>query len=257
METLGTLSGLDTTWRFWASDRWSSHPGKIPFATSYRHDLREISGFEQPLTPLRVIDLLAQAKKAPRVLAHFNVKYYLNRNPGDAKLVPGTQMYNLDDVAPVARLYPGVERLSAKKQLERFSSTTPSNLGAALVDPADPLPKEFPSSTFAIQDARVVTFERNRLVIETDAPAPAVLVVNEVWAPEWRATIDGEVTSLFRANYMLRGVVVPAGKHTVEMTFHVPGFRIGFIVLLVLLLAFAGLAIARVRFWDRVYGSVS
>jgi len=257
MEILDKLHGLDSTWRFWASDRWSSHPGKIPFAASYRHDLREISGFEQPLTPLRVIDLLAQAKKAPRVLAHFNVKYYLNRNPGDAKPIPGTQVFDLDDVAPVARLYPRVERLSAKKQLERFSSTVPSALEAALVDPADPLPANFPTSTFVIEDARVTTFERNRLVIEFEAPAPGVLVVNEVWAPEWGATLDGESTPLFRANYMLRGVVVPAGKHTVEMTFHVPGFRVGFMVLLSLLAAFGVLVIARVKFWDRVYGSVS
>lgn len=256
MEIIDKLPGVDSQWRFWASDRWSSHPGKIPFAASYRHDVREISGFEQPLTPLRVIDLLAQAKKAPRVLSHFNVKYYLSRNPGDARPIAGTQMFELDDVAPVARMYPRVERLPAKKQLERFTAIVPSKLEAAFVDPADPLPASFPTSTFAIRDARVIAFERNRIVIEVDAPAPAVLVVNEVWAPEWRAALDGDPVALFRANYMLRGVVVPAGKHTVEMTFHVPGFRIGFIALVVLLLGFVGLTVFRIRRVDAVLDRV-
>ncbi len=256
MAILDKLEGLDTQWRFWAPDRWSSHPGKIPFAASYRHDLREISGFEQPLTPLRVIDLLAQAKKAPRVLAHFNVKYYLGRNPGDATPVPGTSMYDLADVAPVARLYPRVERLSAKKQLERFSATTPSKLEAAFVDPADPLPPSFPASTFAAKDARVVELGRNEIVIEVDAPAAGVLVVNEVWAPQWGATLDGEPVALFRANYMLRGVVVPPGTHRIEMTFHVPAYRAGVIVLLVLLLGFVVLTLIRIKRVDAVLDRV-
>jgi hypothetical protein len=252
MDILAKLPGLDTQWRFWASDRWSSHPGKIPFATSYRHDVREISGFEQPLTPLRVIELLAKAKKTPGVLAHFNVKYYLNRNPGGAKNVPGTSMYDLDDVAPVARLYPRAEHLPAKQQLEKLAPVAPSRLDAALVDPADPLPSNLPNGAFPLTDGRVVAFERNRIAIEVDAPATAILVVNEVWAPEWRATLDGAPVTLFRANYMLRGVVVPPGKHTVEMTFHVRGYRRGVIALVVLLLGFLVLTVIRVKRVDAV-----
>lgn len=256
MEILDKLPGLDTRWRFWASDRWSSHPGKIPFAASYRHDLREISGFEQPLTPLRVIDLLARAKKTPAVLAHFNVKYYLNRNPGEAKQIADTQMYELDDVAPVARLYPRAERLPANEQLERFASSRPSGTPAAFVDPADPLPSDLPEDTFAMVDGHVVALERNRIAIEIDAPARGVLVVNEVWAPEWRVTLDGEPTALFRANYMLRGVVVPPGKHTIEMTFDVGGYRAGVIALFALLLGFLVLTVARIRRVDALLDHV-
>jgi hypothetical protein len=251
MDILAKLPGLETEWRFWATDRWSSHPGKIPFAASYRHDLREISGFEQPLTPLRVIDLLAKAKKTPGVLAHFNVKYYMSRNPGEAKQVPGTSMYTLDDVAPVVRLYPRAELVSAKAQLERLSTTRASALTSALVDPADPRPA-LPESTFPITDGRVVAFERNRIVVEIDAPERGILVVNEVWAPAWKATIDGAPVELFRANYMLRGVVVPPGKHTIEMTFHARGYRIGFIALLGLLLGFAVLTLLRHKRVDAV-----
>ena len=38
----------------------------------------------------------------------------------------------------------------------------------------------------------------------------------------WHATIDGEETEIVRVNYILRGIELPAGKHTVIMEFR-PG----------------------------------
>jgi hypothetical protein len=63
--------------------------------------------------------------------------------------------------------------------------------------------------------------------IRTWSPRDAVLVLSERDYPGWRARIDGEPTSIVRANYILRAVYVPAGTHVVEVWFEPPGLVAG------------------------------
>ena len=57
------------------------------------------------------------------------------------------------------------------------------------------------------------------VVVEVDAPSGGMLVLNDVWHPWWRATIDGVDAEIMRANVIFRAVAVPPGKHTVRFTF--------------------------------------
>jgi uncharacterized membrane protein YfhO len=54
-------------------------------------------------------------------------------------------------------------------------------------------------------------------------------------------TVDGQPASLLRADYLLRAVVVPAGKHQVEFRFASGSVRAGFTLSLVSLVLAAGL----------------
>ena len=88
--------------------------------------------------------------------------------------------------------------------------------------------------------ARVTTYEPDRVVIETSAERDALLVLSDNWYPDWRVTVDGAETPLYRANHTFRGVRVPAGAHTVEFTFDPADLRIGFIVHVVGMLLLLG-----------------
>ena len=59
-----------------------------------------------------------------------------------------------------------------------------------------------------------------RLTYKTNNNAAAPLIFSEIYYPAgWICRIDGNVVPDFRANYILRGVMVPAGQHTVEWSF--------------------------------------
>ncbi|HEY0321018.1 MAG TPA: YfhO family protein [Pyrinomonadaceae bacterium] len=112
------------------------------------------------------------------------------------------------------------------------------------------LPKDLPALPGGLvsskSSARIVSYENNRLVIETIADSPTVLVVSETFYPGWEATLDGKQTQILITDFLLRGVVLPAGSHRIEMRYTAPAARTGaFISISTLLLLGAIMIYAR------------
>src|SRR6266536_6089645 len=100
--------------------------------------------------------------------------------------------------------------------------------------------------------AKISSYESNRLKIDTEAEHPSFLVVSEVNYPGWTARIDGAETPIYPTDYLLRGVALPAGKHTVVMEFTAPAFWkgmyvSGFTLIVVVALAAYGYVGAKLR----------
>jgi hypothetical protein len=71
-------------------------------------------------------------------------------------------------------------------------------------------------------DAGTVEFshyEPKDLQLRADAKAPAILLLNDRYDSNWRVLVDGKPSELLRCNFIMRGVSVPAGSHTVEFVF--------------------------------------
>jgi uncharacterized membrane protein YfhO len=66
---------------------------------------------------------------------------------------------------------------------------------------------------------KLTSYEPNKLVYQTSASKPAVAVFSEIYYPDWTATVDGQPAKIARADYILRAMSVPAGKHQIVMTF--------------------------------------
>ena len=75
---------------------------------------------------------------------------------------------------------------------------------------------------------RITEWDFHRIVIETTTDANAFLVLSEVYYPHgWSATIDGNPATIYQTNYVLRGVEVPAGNHTVVLTYTSQAYAVG------------------------------
>ncbi|MGC8797453.1 MAG: hypothetical protein ACP5PK_02130 [candidate division WOR-3 bacterium] len=62
----------------------------------------------------------------------------------------------------------------------------------------------------------IIARNNDQLKIQADLTRPAVLMVSEIYYPEWRATLDGKPVEILRADYCLRAVALPAGRHMVN-----------------------------------------
>jgi hypothetical protein len=67
---------------------------------------------------------------------------------------------------------------------------------------------------------KLTSYKANDLTYDYDAPADQVAVFSEIYYKDgWNAYIDGQKKPYFACNYVLRGMKVPAGKHTIEFKF--------------------------------------
>ena len=64
------------------------------------------------------------------------------------------------------------------------------------------------------------TYKPNHLKYTSNNTNGGFAVFSEMYYKNgWKATIDGKETEIFRVNYVLRGLQIPAGKHTIEFKF--------------------------------------
>lgn len=67
---------------------------------------------------------------------------------------------------------------------------------------------------------KLTSYAPNHLTYETENPQDGIAIFSEIYYPDgWHITIDGQPADLARADYILRAVHVPAGKHILEMRF--------------------------------------
>ena len=83
--------------------------------------------------------------------------------------------------------------------------------------------------------ASISTYGRETVEVDTRAARPSLLVLTDSWFPGWKAKVDGKSTSVERVDYVIRGVKVPAGAHTVTFTYEPASWRIGWILSLLAL----------------------
>jgi hypothetical protein len=86
-----------------------------------------------------------------------------------------------------------------------------------------------------------------RITLEVACPGPRMLVISDNFHPNWRAHVDGEQVPLLRANFVWKAIHVPAGNHTVQLTYRSNVLVLSRILSAATLLLLAGFGVLEIR----------
>ena len=202
-----------------------------------------------PLRPLRYDQFLAPPMPIERTWELLNVKYVITwrqelylpstiiyEEPGEKDT---TYVHRLHSVGPRAWLVTQAETADDATILQKIADPNFDRWNTALLEANSEWPQSVANgeSSTQIQDAPRTTHHvsrltphASRLTYHVSTPSPALLILSEIHYPGWQATVDGQPTPILRAYYTLRAVPVPAGEHTVELSFRPLSFMLGTIV---------------------------
>ena len=84
--------------------------------------------------------------------------------------------------------------------------------------------------TPAAKESRIelTSYAPDVLTYRSDSPSDGTVVFSEIFYPYgWNAYIDGKPADIFRANYLLRAMNIPAGQHEIRMEFRPDSVELG------------------------------
>lgn len=92
---------------------------------------------------------------------------------------------------------------------------------------------------------KLTYFLPNNITYNSYSSTDQLAVFSEIYYPKgWNAYIDGKLHDYFRVNYVLRGMIIPAGEHNIEFKFepesHFLGSKISFASSLILVIMLIG-----------------
>jgi hypothetical protein len=91
----------------------------------------------------------------------------------------------------------------------------------------------------------LVSSKSNELIYKSSAQTDKLAVFSEIYYPAgWKCYLDGQENKYFRADYVLRAMIVPAGNHEIRFSFqpasYIVGNKISLVSSVILILLIAG-----------------
>jgi hypothetical protein len=221
--------------------RWLlRRPGFLPDNMLTAYGLSTASGYES-LQPANFELALATMNDEDHVLLDLaNVKYVLawpavDLNPKHFELVadsPTLRLYQNMRCLPRAQFVSDWQVVPDHRRVMTLMQSPGFDPSKMVFLEKNPTPGSFATRTAEAETPVPVTLQMehygaDRVALYVRSAQAGVLVLADVFYPGWKAKLDGHETEIYRADNVLRAVVVPAGGHEIEFVYSPLSFRIG------------------------------
>jgi hypothetical protein len=194
-----------------------------------------------------------------RIAALFEIAPKPDFGPGarfaldDLTAVPTTNgplaLFEYTAALPRAKLYPQwLVLTNGEEALAKLTDPAFDPASAVILSENIPGPSATASNP-APATVEFVSYAPKKIELKSSASVPTMLLLNDRYDPAWNVWVDDQPTKLLRANYIMRGVPVPAGQHTIRFRYEpsVRGMKITLAALVFGLLLCGYLALSRRR----------
>ncbi|MCZ8283858.1 MAG: YfhO family protein, partial [Bacteroidia bacterium] len=185
------------------------------------HLFREIGTFSDGLRAVDSDSAMASLTAKLPVLNMLNTRYLIY--PGKDRLIPIKNPEANGNAWFVKQVKTVANADSEIVSLEHTNTKT-----QALIQPKN-LEGINPAESYTAEGSiRMASYQPNHLVYESDTKEKAFAVFSEIYYPKgWNAYVDGNQAPYTCVDYLLRGMEVPAGKHTIEFKFEPAVYKTG------------------------------
>lgn len=163
-----------------------------------------------------------------------NVKYkILNDSTGKGKMLGLNSTY-----LPRVMMFYDVVRFNSEEDVKNFMMSNSFNYRRTLVIEEKEninLPKLNPMDSIPDNSVKILESTINSIKVEVDTPQDGMLYFSEVYYPAFKAYLDGKSSKIFKTDYCMRSVLIPKGKHIVEMKYESDSFNNGILITLITL----------------------
>lgn len=159
------------------------------------------------------------AKGNAQVINMLNTKYFIDQNPEATSLDNFIHIQENPDINGNAWLVNEVQLVkSADEELEKLASINTKKEAVIHEDYQSLLSTQRYNKN--VSDSIILkSYTSNHLIYDFESDKPQLAIFSDIEYPGWQAYIDSKPVDHMRANYILRGLEIPAGKHIVEFKF--------------------------------------
>lgn len=197
-----------------------------PFRVNARHESQMLLQRNEGLlwelellegyTPLRLADVAAFDIPLQRRNDLFNVAYRIDVDSARGRL----RMIDNPTALPRAWLTDTCIVVSDRQAILELLTDSAFDYRRVAILEKEPSPRpESRSGTVFGGSVRIVERTADHMKLEAECAVSSLLMLSEVFYPEWRALVDGQRTEILRADFCLRCIALPAGRHVVTIDY--------------------------------------